>query len=193
MTAEQLIEKINQGESETFELKADLRDPILLSKIIGSFANNKGGQIVVGVREPIEIVGVDTERIQSIIERARTALKPIPNINTEVIAIDNKNVFIINVEKSNEMVFSAGSVFQRIGEQIRPMTAEGIKLKLTTISSSSKSLDVLANTIEKQSKTINELRDEIKNSNSWKSKLRDHFISGIIGAILGAIITLLIN
>ncbi len=90
------------------------------------------------------------------------------------------------------MIFSAGSVFQRIGEQIRPMTAEEIKLKLITISSDSNSIETLANSIEKQSQTINELREEIKNSNSWKTKLRDNFLSGLVGAILGLVLTLLI-
>ena len=193
MTAEQLIEKIKQGENETFELKADIRDPLLLSKLIASFSNNKGGQIVIGVREPIEIVGADTNRLLNMVERAKTALKPTPKFSTKVVTVDNKELLVIDVEKSNEIVFAAGSVFQRIGEQIRPMTAEEIKVKLTKISSDSSSLTTLANAIEKQSQTIDELREEIKNSNSWKTKLRDNFISGLIGAILGLILTLLLT
>lgn len=193
MTAEQLIEKIQQGENETFELKADVRDPIMLSKLIGSFSNNKGGQIVIGVREPIEIVGADTNRLLNMVERAKAALKPTPKFTTKVVTVDNKELLVIDVEKSNEIVFAAGSVFQRIGEQTRPMTAEEIKLKLTTISSDSNSLTTLANAIEKQSQTIDELREEIKNSNSWKTKLRDNFISGLIGAIVGLVLTLLLT
>jgi len=193
MTAEQLIEKIQQGENETFELKADVRDPILLSKLIGSFSNNKGGQIVIGVREPIEIVGVDTNRLLNMVERAKTALRPSPKFTTEVVSVDNKELLVIDVEQSNEIVFAAGSVFKRIGEQTRPMTAEEIKLKLTTISSDNNSLTTLANAIEKQSQTIDELREEIKNSNGWKTKLRDNFISGLIGAILGLVLTLLLT
>lgn len=42
MTVDQLIEKIKQGENDTFELKAEIRDPLLLSKLIASFSNNKG-------------------------------------------------------------------------------------------------------------------------------------------------------
>lgn len=193
MTAEQLTKKIQQGENETFELKADIRDPLLLSKLIGAFSNNKGGQIVIGVREPMEIVGADTNRLLNIVERAKTALKPIPKFTTEIVTVDNKELLVIDVEKSNEIVFAAGSVFQRIDEQTRPMTAEEIKLKLTKISSDSNSLATLANAIEKQSKTIDELREEIKNSISWKTKLRDHFISGLIGAILGLVLTLLLT
>jgi predicted HTH transcriptional regulator len=193
MTPEQLIQKIQQGENETFELKADIRDPLLLSKLIGSFSNNKGGQIVIGVREPIEIVGTDTNRLLNMVERAKTALKPLPKFTTKVVTVDNKELLVIDVEKSNEIVFAAGSVFQRIGEQTRPMTAEEIKLKLTTISSDSNFLTTLANAIEKQSHTIDELREEIKNSNSWKTKLRDNFISGLIGAILGLVLTLLLT
>src|SRR5690606_37128664 len=140
-----------------------IRDPLLLSKLIGSFSNNKGGQIVIGVREPIDIVGTDTNRLLNMVERAKTALKPLPKFTTKVVTVDNKELLVIDVEKSNEIVFAAGSVFQRIGEQTRPMTAEEIKLKLTTISSDSNSLTTLANAIEKQSHTIDELREEIKN------------------------------
>src|SRR5690606_38473692 len=128
MTPEQLIQKIQQGENETFELKADIRDPLLLSKLIGSFSNNKGGQIIIGVREPIDIVETDTNRLLNMVERAKTALKPLPKFTTKVITVDNKELLVIDVEKSNEIVFAAGSVFQRIGEQTRPMTAEEIKL-----------------------------------------------------------------
>jgi predicted HTH transcriptional regulator len=193
MTAEQLIEKIKQGENETFELKADIRDPLLLSKLIASFSNNKGGQIVIGVREPIEIVGVDTNRLLNMVERAKTALKPTPKFSTKVVTVDNKELLVIDVEESNEIVFAAGSVFQRIGEQIRPMPAEEINVKLTKISSDSSSLTALAIAIEIQSQTIDELREEIKNSNNWKTKLRDNFISGLIGAILGLVLTLLLT
>jgi len=193
MTKEQLIELIKQGENETVEFKSDLRDPILLSKYIGSFANNRGGQIIVGIKEPLEIIGCDTQKLHKILERTRTILKPTPNITSEIVMVENKEVFIINIEKSDEMVFSAGSVFQRTGEQIQPMSNQDIKLKLTSISSDSKSLETLAIAIERQSKTIDELREEIKNSNSWKTKLRDNFISGLIGAILGVILTLLLR
>ena len=95
MTSDQLIEKIKQGENETFELKAEVRDPLLLSKLIGSFANNKGGQIVIGVREPIEIVGTDANRLLTIVDRARTALKPTPNFTTEIITVDNKELLLL--------------------------------------------------------------------------------------------------
>ena len=193
MKSEQLLEKIKQGENEFFELKEDARDPLLLSKLISSFANNKGGQIIIGVRDGFEVVGTDTNRIIGVIERAKKTLKPIPNFNSEIVSLNNKSVLLINIEKSNEIIFFAGSVFQRIGEGIKPMTAESIKLKLTTISSDSNSLEILADAIKRQSQTIDELREEIKNSNSWKSKMRDNFISGFIGVILGLILTLFLT
>ena len=107
--------------------------------------------------------------------------------------LNSHELFIINVEKSSEIVFSAGSVYQRIGEQIRPMTAEEISSKLKIISSDSNSLKALANAIEKQSQTIAELREEIRTSNSWKTKLKDQIVGGIIGALLGLGLTLLLT
>lgn len=127
------------------------------------------------------------------VEKAKTTLSPIPKLSTNILTVDNKELLVIDVEKSNEIVFSAGSVFQRIGEQIKLMTAEEIKVKLTKISNDSSSLTTLAYAIEKQSQIIDELRIEINNSNSWKSKLIDNFISGLIGAILGFVLTLLLT
>jgi predicted HTH transcriptional regulator len=193
MTSEQLIEKIQQGENETFELRTDIRDHLLLSKLIGAFSNNKGGQIVFGVREPIEIVGTDTKRLINMVERAKTILKPNPKLTTEIITVNNKELFVIEIEKSNEIVFAGGSVFQRIEKDTRPMPLGEIKFKLKTISSNNNSLSILANSIEKQSLIIDELREEINISNSWRTKLRDNFISGLIGAILGFLASLLIK
>lgn len=88
------------------------------------------------------------------VEKAKTTLSPIPKLSTNILTVDNKELLVIDVEKSNEIVFSAGSVFQRIGEQIKLMTAEEIKVKLTKISNDSSSLTTLAYAIEKQSQII---------------------------------------
>lgn len=191
MNSERLKEKIIKGENETFELKEDIRDPLILSNLISAFSNNLGGQIVIGVREPIEIIGTDTDKLQKMVGFAKLELKPLPDLTSQIVTIDNKKVFVIDIKKSDRIVFSAGSVFQRIGDQIRPMNAEVIKSKLTKLTSDDKSLSTLAIAIEKQSQTINDLREEIKNSNSWKSKTKDNLISGIIGALLGLVLTLL--
>lgn len=192
ITPDFLIEKIGQGENEKFELKADIKDPIVLSKLIGSFANNQGGQIVVGVREPFEIVGVDIKKLIDIIERTKTTLKPTPKIQTETLTIDNKNILLINVDKSEDLVFSGGSVYNRVGDFSRPMVSEEIKEKITNFAAENNSLTSIAEAIERQSKTISELIDQIEFSNNWKTKLKGYLIGGAIGAILGGLVTILL-
>lgn len=67
----EILELILAGESETLELKASVRDPQLLSKLIGSFANAQGGKIVIGVKEPPKVVGVDEVLTRQVIAENR--------------------------------------------------------------------------------------------------------------------------
>jgi predicted HTH transcriptional regulator len=191
MTSEELIEKIKQGENEKFEIKERITDAILMSRLISSFANDEGGQIVIGIREPFEIIGCNISSVLNIVEQTKSSLKPTPNFSTEIIPINGKDVVVVDVEKSNDLVFSAGSLYQRVGGQTLLMNSQEIKQKLSSITKTS-SLDEVSSAIEKQSRMIDRLHEEIKNSNNWKTKLQDHFISGIIGAILGAILAMLL-
>ncbi|MFZ5569563.1 MAG: hypothetical protein ACOZF0_04115 [Thermodesulfobacteriota bacterium] len=71
-----------------------------------------------------------------------------------------------------------------------PYPANGFKLPEKP---DTKTIEALANSIEKQTTLIEELREEIRVSNSWKSKWKDYLIFGFVGAILGAIATILIG
>jgi len=185
------IEKLIQtGESESVEFKTFLRDPVLLSRLIGSFANRDGGLILVGIREPIEIVGCDFKQLKTVFERAKSMVKPSPDITIGSIQIDNKEIGIIKVEKSNEIVFAAGGVFERIGDSTVAMNSQSIKNKLVQVATPI-SNESLAKAIEQQTKIIEDLREEIRNSNSLKSKLKDYIIGGVIGALIGLGLTLI--
>lgn len=185
------IEKILQnGETEEVEFKAIIREPLTLSKVIGAFANKNGGTILVGIEEPNRIIGCDFNRLETLLERTKTLLNPVPEIEINQIQFEGKTIGVIEVAKSDILIFAAGGVFERQGEMIRPMASSELKNKIVQFTKS-ESQDLLADTLNKQTKIIEELRDEVRNSNSFKSKFKDYLIGGIIGACLGLLLTLL--
>ena len=59
MTKQAITKLIKQPESETFERKPSLSDVGRMVEIVSSFANSKGGKILVGVGDKGKIIGVD--------------------------------------------------------------------------------------------------------------------------------------
>lgn len=187
-----LLDLILAGETDTLELKAAVRDPQLLARLIGSFANGQGGKIIIGVEEPAEIVGIDEERLKRLFEIATQRLMPRIQAALSFEDIEGKKVAIIDVPRSGLVVLADGSAFVRTGTMTQPMAWTQIRDKLPE-KPDAKTVEALAHSIEKQTKLIEELREEIRAGNSWKSKWKDYLISGIVGAILGAIATILIG
>jgi predicted HTH transcriptional regulator len=187
-----LLDLIYAGETDTLELKTIIREPQLLARLIGSFANGQGGKIIIGIKEPAEIVGVDEERIKRLFEISSQRLMPQIQAGLSVHEIEGKKVAIIDVPRSSFVVLSDGSAFIRSGTMTQPMAWTQIRDKLPE-RPDTKTIEALAHSIEKQTKLIEELREDIRADNSWKNKWKDYLISGVVGAILGAIATLLIG
>ena len=156
------IEKILQkGETEQIEFKAIIRDPLILSKVIGAFANRNGGTIIVGVEEPNKVIGCDFNRLESMLERTKTILNPVPKIKISQIEFEGRIIGIIEVEKADNLIFAAGGVYERQGEMIRAMTPSELKNKIVQFAKPENQY-LLAKAIGMQTKIIEELRDEIR-------------------------------
>lgn len=65
-----LQELIFRGENEEVDFKQTISDPYKIAKTISSFANTKGGKILVGVRDDKAICGIDPEEEKYILETA---------------------------------------------------------------------------------------------------------------------------
>lgn len=65
-----LQELIFRGENEEVDFKQTISDPYKIAKTISSFANTKGGKILVGVRDDKTITGIDPEEEKYVLETA---------------------------------------------------------------------------------------------------------------------------
>lgn len=186
-TEQQVRDIIQRGETDQVELKAEVRDAGLLSRIISGFANGSGGVIVIGAQSPNHIPGCDRKQLTSIYDAARKQLNQAQIGSLEFIQLDSKDVGLLKVAKSEKLVASASGAYVRKGSGTLSMTADQIFGKAAA--SGEHSLRSLSNLIYDQMITIDKLRRSLEDTHSWKSKATDFAISGIIGAVLGVVLS----
>jgi predicted HTH transcriptional regulator len=192
LSEDKVRELIRQGESENVEFKTSLRDVSSFATNISALANTHGGILLVGVKEPNIIAGVDPQQINQLVEKSNRLLNPPLNLDVQTIVIDDKSVVAVSVPEAQHVVFSNGMALKRVGEHVRPLAAKEIAQK-TGPSITTVEITRLADAIAKQTQTIEDLRHELREANSLKSKLKDYIVGGIIGAVLGVIVTALMS
>ncbi|PPK87866.1 putative DNA-binding protein [Neolewinella xylanilytica] len=117
------MEQIGTPEGHKLEYKAVLPPPKALAKLIASFANADGGQIILGVTKKNgkpESVGISREfKVSTILSRAVGFLTPPPTLKKRYIKTDGKNIIVIGVEKSNNVISTVeGEIYTRNGKEI---------------------------------------------------------------------------
>lgn len=185
----EILELIFSGESESLELKTSIRDPQLLAKLIGSFANAQGGKVVIGVKEPSEVVGVDEMLTRRLYEAARNRLTPEPNTKLSILETEGKRVAVIDVEPSSDIVLSEGSAFVRTGTLTQPMAWTQMLQHLPSQPSSS-TIESLTKAIERQSKLIEEMHERIRESHTWQARWKERgigFLLGVLASIVASV------
>jgi len=116
---------IRLGEGVRTELKSSASDLHRLAEIACSFANMKGGDILIGVSENKQIIGVDIgkqtiERLTDIIVD-NTDPKIYPEITP--LKINNKYILVVHVEESHDKPHLAfGRAFIRVGKNTKVMS-----------------------------------------------------------------------
>jgi predicted HTH transcriptional regulator len=130
------MSKFNRNESETLEFKETYTDTIC--KEIVSFLNANGGDIVLGVDNDGNIVGVKKidEISRKISDVITTQIEPNPQelVSSELRYADGKTLLVIHVPKGTRPIycqkkygFSSTGCPIRIGTSCREMTLEQIK------------------------------------------------------------------
>ena len=108
---------LQKKESATLEFKA-LFDKNEVGKVICSFLNRDGGQLVLGTEENQKVIGIkDAEKVASEIQNFLTAeIVPEPVVSVDVQTVEKKNLLIISVwQGTNQPYIFNGGVYYRIG------------------------------------------------------------------------------
>ncbi len=129
MDESKLIKLIREGESDRVEFKESAKD---VDKEIVAFANANGGYLIIGISDNGEVVGVtkkDEEKINSVIQNIR----PKPEMKISKVTINKKKLIVIEIKKSNKLVFLGKVAYIRIGRGIRPLELEEIVQRASEI------------------------------------------------------------
>jgi len=133
-----LIQLINQGESETLEFKTSFSKTVI--ETIVAFSNTKGGEIVIGVNNKKEIVGISIteETIQKWVNEIKQNTIPQVIPDVELINIDGNNLVVFRViEYPVKPVGFRNKYFKRIANSNHLLSVNEIANEhLKTINSS---------------------------------------------------------
>lgn len=129
------VEEINSKKVSYEELasvpRSDIYDffvvphtPQKIASIIASFANTNGGKFVFGIKENHEInheiVGLSFDYpVVNIVKKAISLLSPIPKVKYDWLIINKKNVFIVEVEKSQDEVIYDNKKYVRKNGKVK--------------------------------------------------------------------------
>lgn len=155
---------IGTPESDTLEYKAVLPPSKNIAQQICSFANTRGGWIVLGVSDDLTINGLSEDfHANSITHKAIDLLSPTPKIDYGYLSYKNKKLYVIRVEKSESPVLLEGKLYKREGTSNRLM--DPVPLQFSTKGYS-------------KAKSINELLEAQKaDSTSSQIKFVEHYQS----------------
>ncbi len=153
MTIQELVTSVLlQPESDILEYKAVLPPSKSIAQIICSFANNKGGVLILGVSEigGLKVSGLSEDfRATSITHKAIDLLSPKPVVDYGYVESNGKKLFAINVDRSNKVISVEGNVYKREGSKttlLNPITNVFQAGGYVRISNINNSLDALKTT-----------------------------------------------
>ena len=123
MDKDQLLEVIENGETQEVEFKQSFHSSQDFSKLMSGFANTYGGMVIVGVGAKKEIIGVkeDIDQTQQKISAAAQAISPpiVPEI--QVYTIEGKKIIAIIIQKAIDNTFHTfqGVVYVKVGSTLK--------------------------------------------------------------------------
>ena len=128
MTPDELRELIVRWEGPHIDFKRSIGSTIELAKDLVCFANGDGGQLVVGVSEDREIVGVkDADNVMTRVDQAAfDSCYPPVSTRSETVLVEGKTVVIITVARGDQRPYSTreGKYYIRSGSRCRMASRE---------------------------------------------------------------------
>ncbi len=123
MNRTKLTDLIKQGETDRAEFKSSLSDANRIVEVVASFANAKGGTLVVGVRGK-RILGVDVGKrtIESLVNKITDNTDPAIYPKIEILTTEGKTLLVVPVREGETKPYLAfGRPFIRVGNVTKLM------------------------------------------------------------------------
>lgn len=182
-------ELIKRPENEELEFKTHMPNKHLIAANAAAFANTNGGQLIIGVREGGQVIGIkDIEKARKTVEQAIQTVSPVLKPNIEIVPIQGKSILVAAIPRGNQSPYIVGGrVLQRIGDKLTDVRAETL---YSNIEKRTTTNDDLRVEIQHLAGTIEELTKEVASARSWKSKIPTILISGFVGALLSLLLSL---
>ncbi|WP_242919122.1 AlbA family DNA-binding domain-containing protein [Pontibacter liquoris] len=100
---EELERLILQGENDTLDFKQRVTQPEKIARTLVSFANTRGGRILIGVKDNGTISGIDPEEEKHTLQQAADFYcDPPVLVHYEEIEIDDRMVLVVLVPESSQ-------------------------------------------------------------------------------------------
>ncbi|PZO13693.1 MAG: ATP-dependent DNA helicase [Leptolyngbya foveolarum] len=118
-----LIEQIQQGESKTLELKAQLPRHDQIAKTVVAFANTSGGKLVIGVDDERHVVGLAEENVLDLQDRVASIVfdRCAPAILPEIYSanVQGRLVLVVEVFRGNLLPYYLKAAGKNEGTYLR--------------------------------------------------------------------------
>ena len=99
---------IEEGEHEQQDFKFKISDARKIARSISAFANNRGGSLLIGVKDNGKVVGVESdEEIYMIELAAEMYCRPPQKVNFQSYRVEGKSVLKVDVQPANELPVKA--------------------------------------------------------------------------------------
>lgn len=102
------MQLIAKGESDVLDFKKEISSASKIAKTMVAFANNKGGRLLIGVRDDKTIAGVKTEEEKYMLDLAANFYcKPVPDVLITTWKLDGKMVLEALIKEGNNKPYYA--------------------------------------------------------------------------------------
>ena len=134
MKAQDFHRIIAAGESAKLEFKAAVRSPEVVARVVSAFLNAKGGQLIIGISEDGELLGV--KNAKTLADRLNRQLAefitPPALWHVEVLLVKSKEFVVVEVAEGPDKPYvSNGTILIRRGERDVPANRDEITRLIT--------------------------------------------------------------
>lgn len=208
LTDERLRDLVAQPESEHLEFKNQLRDPGIAAHEIASLANSGGGLLVVGVEEREGPIGVgDVEKQKELLDRAVALVSPSVDVETGTAELDGNWLVLAEVHSDNTLhlgpeggiakrtsdgqrVAISGGALEAVVAQLAEAEARTpAEEALALLEEMNRRLEATERRLESEQDAAERERRAAAKARSMAGQLPGWVISGLIGAVMGAALT----